>query len=144
MKKIIQKIVLAGIILYKNKILILQRNKNEKIYPNLWELPSGKKEPLENSIQTLKREIKEETNLKIEPIIPISIFDYIIDKEKKIYDTTQINYFVKIKNLNKIKLNKNEHQNYAWIKIQDLNNYKISKEAKQAIIKTFKICKKIK
>ncbi|MBD3360050.1 MAG: NUDIX domain-containing protein [Candidatus Buchananbacteria bacterium] len=144
MKKIIQKIVLAGIILYKNKILILQRNKNEKIYPNLWELPSGKKEPLENSIQTLKREIKEETNLKIEPIIPISIFDYIIDKGKKIYDTTQINYFVKIKNLNKIKLNKNEHQNYAWIKIQDLNNYKISKEAKQAIIKTFKICKKIK
>ena len=44
MKKEIQKIVLAGVVFYNNKVLILQRSKDETIYPNMWELPSGKKE----------------------------------------------------------------------------------------------------
>jgi len=58
-KKIVQKIVVAGVIVNKGgRVLILQRNKNEDIFPNMWELPSGKREFLEDSESCLIREIK--------------------------------------------------------------------------------------
>lgn len=46
-KNIIQKVVVGGVIFNDDKVLIVQRNSNEDIFPDLWELPSGKKEDLE-------------------------------------------------------------------------------------------------
>lgn len=43
-KQIIQKVVAGGIIIQDSKVLIVQRSSNEEAYPNLWEVPSGKKE----------------------------------------------------------------------------------------------------
>ncbi|MEK6818721.1 MAG: NUDIX domain-containing protein, partial [Nanoarchaeota archaeon] len=89
-KTIIQKIVVAAIVLHKNKILLLQRSEKEETFPGLWELPSGKRENLESSMQAIKREVKEETGLRIEVVNPISTFEYIIEKPNFIKDTTQI------------------------------------------------------
>ena len=90
-KKIIQKIVLGGVIVNQdNKILILQRNKSKKKFPNMLELPSGKRELLENSKCRLLRKIKEETDLDIKIIIPFFFFDDQIEKPEEIRDTTQI------------------------------------------------------
>lgn len=133
-KTIIQKIVVAAVVLHKNKILLLQRSVKEEILPGLWELPSGKRENLESSIQAIKREVKEETGLRIEVVNPISTFEYIIEKPNFIKDTTQINYLVKIKGSGKVKISK-EHQNFVWIKKKDLSKYKITKEIKKVILK---------
>jgi 8-oxo-dGTP pyrophosphatase MutT (NUDIX family) len=55
----------------------LQRAKNEKVLPNMWELPSGKKEFSESCKDCLKREIKEETGLrKIKVIMPFSLTEF--------------------------------------------------------------------
>ncbi len=54
-KKIVQKIVLAAVVIKNGKALILQRHKDEDIYPNMWELPSGKREFLDPSEQSLIR-----------------------------------------------------------------------------------------
>jgi 8-oxo-dGTP diphosphatase len=133
-KVIVQKIVVAAVIPYKNKVLLLQRSANEKIFPNLWELPSGKRENFESSIKAIKREVKEETGLNIEIIRPINIFEYKIQKTKIIKDTTQINFLVKIKGKNKVKISK-EHQDFAWVYKKDLFKYKITKETKNTITK---------
>ena len=66
-KSIVQKVVLAAIVFNKEeKVLVLQRNTDEEVFPNMWELPSGKREPLEDSLQSLKREVLEETNIDIQ------------------------------------------------------------------------------
>ncbi len=133
MKKEIQKIVLGGVIFYNNKVLIVQRSKDETIYPNIWELPSGKKEFKESTEQALLREIKEETDLSPKIIIPFHTFDYTIEKEdSKIY-TTQINYLM-ISDDNNVELSF-EHQDYTWVEKKDLDQYDISKEIKEAILK---------
>lgn len=133
-KTIIQKIVVAAVVLHKNKILLLQRSVKEEILPGLWELPSGKRENLESSIQAIKREVKEETGLRIEVVNPISTFEYIIEKPNFIKDTTQINYLVRVKGSGKIKISK-EHQSFVWVKKKDLLRYKITKEIKKVISK---------
>lgn len=58
-------VVVTGIVQYKDKILILKRNENEEVHPRKWSFPGGKVIKGENLTTTLKREIKEETNLDI-------------------------------------------------------------------------------
>ncbi|MBU4347183.1 NUDIX hydrolase [Patescibacteria group bacterium] len=142
-KKIIQKIVLAGVVYKNSRILIVKRHENEKIFPGMWELPSGKKEPLEGWRSGLAREVKEETGLKVKILMPVSVFDYIIKKEE-IRDTTQINFLVKPFPLSqKIKLS-DEHSDYRWLKENEIENYYLSKNTKQVIRDSFKLIKFLK
>ncbi len=141
-KKIIQKIVLGAVVFRKNKILILQRDKSETIFPLLWELPSGKRENLEKSEKALLREIKEETGLKkLKIISPISVFDYAIDKENEVKDSIQINFLVELIKGEDIKLS-TEHQDYAWVDRDEVDKYKISRLTKSTILQAFSIINK--
>lgn len=133
-KNIIQKIVVAAVISRRNKILLLQRSSTEKVLPGLWELPSGRRENFESSIQAMKREVREETGLIIEVLNPINIFEYVMKKNNIIKDTTQINFLVKVKGQCKVKISK-EHQNFAWVGEKDLSRYKISREIKNVLFK---------
>ena len=136
-KKIIQKIILGGVIIKNKKILILQRHKNEDVYPEMWELPSGKREYLEKSEDSLLREIKEETSLDVKIIMLISVFDYQIKKPEEVRDSTQINFLVKPKNT-KVLLS-SEHQNFAWINKKQINKYKLTEATKKVIKEAFKL-----
>ena len=137
-KQVIQKIVLGGAVIKDGKILILQRHENEEIYPGMWELPSGKRELLEPSDASLIREIKEETGIDVEIIMPFSVFDYQIEKEREIRDSTQINFLVKPISGADVKLS-DEHQNYAWISKEETDKYNFTEATKNVIKKTFDI-----
>ncbi len=137
-KQVIQKIVLGGAVIKDGKILILQRHENEEIYPGMWELPSGKRELLESSDASLIREVKEETGIDVEIIMPFSVFDYQIEKEREIRDSTQINFLVKPISGADIKLS-DEHQNYAWISKEETDKYNFTEATKNVIKKTFDI-----
>jgi len=58
--------VAAFIFNKKNELLLVKKSKNEKVDPGLWVVPGGKIEPNEPIITGLKREIKEEVNIKID------------------------------------------------------------------------------
>lgn len=143
-KKVVQKIVLGGVILNNaGKFLILQRHENEDIYPNMWELPSGKKEPLELSKDALLREIKEEAGVKVEVLVPFSVFDYQIEKPEEIRDSTQINYLTKLKENQSVKIS-NEHQKFDWVSADKLENYNLTDATKNVLREAFKISKLLK
>jgi len=142
-KKIVQKIVLGGVIFNEGKILILQRHKDEDIFPNMWELPSGKREPLEDSYNSLLREVKEETGLEVKIIMPCSVFDYQIEKPQEIRDSTQINFLLKPISATKVKLSA-EHQDFAWISYRELKKFALSELTRTAIKKAFKLIQSVK
>jgi 8-oxo-dGTP diphosphatase len=141
-KRVIQRVVVGGVILNKEgKILILQRGKDEDVFPEIWELPSGKREFFEDSQSSLIREIKEETGLsKIEIIMPFYVFEYKVEKPEEIRDTTQINFLVKLLEDEEVKLSK-EHQNFAWISKDEIEKYKLSEETKKSILRAFELLK---
>ena len=56
--------VVAGVITKENLFFIAQRNRNKHL-PLKWEFPGGKVENNETNKDALKREIKEELNIKI-------------------------------------------------------------------------------
>lgn len=136
MKKIIQKIILAGVVINDGKILIIQRSQNDDSYPGLWEIPGGKKEPLESSIIALKREVKEETGLDVQILKPIDVFYFQVEKLDEIRDATQISFLVKPINSTEVELS-SEHQGYVWINQGELENYHISSETKNVLKTAF-------
>lgn len=135
-KKVVQKVVLGGIVLCDNKLLIIQRSSDEEILPNMWELPSGKKEPLESSEASLVREVAEETGLKVEIIAPIDVFDYQIEKPEEIRDSTQINFLVQPVDSSEVKLS-SEHQDFKWIGEKELDSFPVSGKVKISLKKAF-------
>lgn len=137
MKQIIQKIIVAGIVIRNNKVLIIQRSADEESYPNLWELPSGKRDFLELSETAVIREVKEETGLDVKVIMPISVFEFKNEKPNEIRDSTQINFLVKYVS-GEVMLS-SEHQNFSWITKDKLKDYEVSDTVEEAILKAFEV-----
>jgi len=138
--KIVQVIVAGGVIIHQKEILILKRSSREKVLPNYWEIPSGKKLPLENVEVCLAREVREETGLLIEPILPFSVFEYQVASNNEIQECTQINYLSLPKRKSRIALSE-EHEDFDWIRKEDLHHYKMSKEVKKVINRAFELKK---
>lgn len=119
------KIIVHGIIKYKNKYLVTKRSKEETVYKEYWDIPGGLANNGETPKRALIREVKEETNLEV---IPTQIIheDSNLDKEKnKIF--IRLVYICKLKsNIEDIKLDTKEHTKYKLIEnISELNNQKI-------------------
>ena len=127
------QITVGGVLLKQGKVLLVQRAASEKVLPNLWELPSGKKKAEETIWQALVREFKEETGLKVKIVKPISVFDYRLVNAQPIICVTQINFLVKYTGRRlKIKLSP-EHRAYKWAGKHDLKRLRASKEIDQTL-----------
>ena len=130
------QIVVAAVIVKEGRVLLLQRKDDEKVYPGLWELPSGKREFNETSIEALVREVKEETGLSIAVQRPISIFEYTVETPTEVRDTTQINFLVYPTNLQEVvEINKEEHQAARWFAAEELLSLQnISEETRKCAL----------
>jgi len=138
--------VVAGVLIdNENRVLIVKRSKNESSYASMWELPSGKVDHGEDPNEAIIREFKEETNLNVKALFPFKVTHYTIDKPDSKRHTVQIIYFVKKTSENEIKLNDDEHEEFAWITPDDFDKYDIIDDVKTIInnalgfIKTHKI-----
>ena len=96
-----------ALIIRDNKFLVMHNN---GVKADLWELPGGRMEFGETAEETLKREIMEETGLKVNPIKLLDTWN-LIKEERQI---TGIIYLCSIEE-GEVKLS-DEHDAYKWIK----------------------------
>ncbi|KAJ1662429.1 hypothetical protein IW140_005899 [Coemansia sp. RSA 1813] len=122
----------------KPSVLIVQRSAHERSYPNEWEIPGGHVDPGELISKTVVREVLEETSLVVTKIIgAFAGFDYRStkyeedeseDKDDTTYSicTRQLNYCVEVQNTSAVKLNPDEHQNYAWCTVDTIEQFEMT------------------
>jgi len=111
--------VAAGLIMKEDengerKVLLIQRAVEDH-WPLHFEFPRGKcdKGPNEKIIPCLKREVKEETGLDVEPVKFLGRFEYIADRGKR--KSICYNYLCEMKDPDqKVKLS-HEHRTFKWI-----------------------------
>ncbi len=133
LKEGIQGFVVGAVIIKDNKILLLERPKDD-FMPKIFELPSGKVEENESLKEALIREVLEETNLKIKEIKKyIDSFDYLSSSKKK---KRQFNFLVEVESFENIKLT--EHESYKFLTIEELENYNVTESVKNTIKKAMK------
>jgi len=108
---------MKAVILHEDKILILEHDYDGKI---LLDVPGGKIEYGENPIETLRREVKEETTLEIKIIEPLGIWWFFRQK-----DNAQIICFTYLckTDTNKVDISKNPANetinSFKWVSKQE-------------------------
>jgi 8-oxo-dGTP diphosphatase len=135
-RPIVQYVVLAGIVIHDGKVLLLKRSEDEDVLPGAWELPSGKKEPPENWRDGLIREIREESGLETEPVAPVDVYDYQVEKPDENRDMTQINFLMRLTGGPEVTLS-GEHEEYAWVSQAELDGFGTSAKTLNAIKAAF-------
>jgi 8-oxo-dGTP diphosphatase len=105
--KFLQKVVVYDT--KQSKFLVLRRAANDPSRPNCWDLPGGNVLFGENYLDSLIREVAEETSLKIKNVQPIQV---VTNFEKGIYYLF-IGYSC-IADSTKVKISK-EHSEYKWV-----------------------------
>ncbi|KAJ2254965.1 hypothetical protein GGI13_001865 [Coemansia sp. RSA 455] len=141
-------IVTGGAISHVNhsipSVLLVQRAAHERSYPNEWEIPGGHVDPGESILESLSREIYEETNLVVTKVLcEFEGFQYWSTKyeegESDLVDSTlsvctqQLNFCVLVSDTSAIKLDPNEHQQYAWCTSETLEQFKMTPTMRQVV-----------
>jgi len=136
----IQKIVAGGIVLNKQREILVLTRKPDDFLGGIDELPSGHLEDGETLLQGMTREIKEETGMDIAQIeCYLDHFDYLSGSGKK---TRQFNFVIIPKDCRTVTLT--EHDAYQWqTAAQALANPKITPEVKKCI-QLFQLIESIK
>lgn len=127
MKKVY--VATKALIIRDKKILIIKRNLKEDVYANEWDLPGGKMEFGETPIESIKREVFEETGIKIEVIKPLDVWTFF--KNNKKIQVIGITFLARMIS-GKIKIGK-EHTRYAWILPEEIGKYKIHEGVKRLL-----------
>lgn len=103
--------VVCGVVIHKNRILITQRGDGKNY--GKWEFPGGKVNKSEHPFDSIKRELYEELNLKVEPIDEIKRYKYLkfnlIFIECEVYNPEDIQL--------------SEHLEYTWIDKKELSKF---------------------
>jgi mutator protein MutT len=110
-----RKAAKAFIVNSKNELLIIKREPNNVMMPNIWEIPGGRLEEGEEATKGLEREVLEECGIGIRVIKPFSIRHFTRTDGEEIELTI---YYCQPKNeKQEIKLSA-EHTNYEWILLE--------------------------
>ena len=117
-----KKIVIGvfGIVLKRGKFLIMRRRADDTL-PRCWDLPGGKVEIGENYHEALLREVKEESNLKVEVICPVDLYN----AEAVEYPKTRffaVTYVCQFKS-GHVKLSE-DHTEYVWTDLKSFHKYR--------------------
>lgn len=110
--------VINCVVKYKDKILIVERNKNLRLYPGYWNGISGFLDDKKSLREKVWQELREEVGLSSKNILSIK-YGQIFDQEEPRYKKTWIVHPVLVTvNTDKIKLNW-EAQNHQWLSPKD-------------------------
>ena len=108
----------------KNEILIQQRSASRKMFPNMWTNTGGACIAGETSIETVKRELKEELN-----VIPNIDNLELIASYKRKKDYVDVWLLRQNININDLKFNDNEVQAAKWVSIEEWKKLLIEEQA---------------
>lgn len=101
---------------YQNTILYL-RNSPNKTYPGLWGIPGGKSDPHETPLESILREVHEETNLILDPATLQPLIKLYV---KGIYSFHFYLFRTTFDARPEIKLKSNENDEYQWLSLADI------------------------
>lgn len=118
----------------KGELLLLRRSVAERVNPSFWEIPGGKLDEGQDISHAMEREVFEETNLLVTPVLRTGYFESEIISSGP-YKGMLYVVIVGISRVDSgsVKISE-EHDEFAWTKLKDINKYNLRPEIKKAEI----------
>lgn len=130
-------IVAAVCFLHRDgKYLILKRSMKEIQQPGMWTIPGGKVERGDTIMETVIKEIKEETGLETK-----GSFEFLGDDEFTRVDGYHVvaPRFIAEAKEGEVKIDEDDFDDYAWVgSIEDLEKYEIITKIKEKLVELLK------
>ncbi|MEM3622932.1 MAG: NUDIX hydrolase [Candidatus Bathyarchaeia archaeon] len=120
-----QPVVGVGAVIIQNGKILLEKRKNEP-GKGKWSIPGGLVELGESALQTVVREVREETGLEVEKPELIDVVDNIVrDEDGEIkYHFIIIDYFAKLKG-GKLKA-LSDAEELKWVPLDEVEKYDLT------------------
>ena len=112
------RVIVVGIVKYKDRVLLLRRRDDSHFSPGKWEFVSGFMEPNETTEETVVREVKEETSLDC----AIVRHGRIVEVKDEFGRWVIIPYLCEVKN-DKVTIDPKEHEEFVWVYPKNVKEY---------------------
>lgn len=123
-----------GLIEKSGKYLVTKRASTNDYMPNFWDIPGGTIKFGEETFSALKREILEETGLKVKPGKIIFAYGHKSNESRHQFQLVYMcNYL-----FGEVKLNPNEHSDYNWATLDQIKKLKNITFLKELLKDTYK------
>lgn len=100
----------------KDQILVQKISNSRKIFPNCWDLPGGHLEFGDTILETIHKEILEETGLEnIKVVSFIGKVDWILEKDGEKQDKIILQFLVKVENTQSLRLEEGKATEFCWV-----------------------------
>ncbi len=118
----------------KGELLLIKRSMNERVGPGMWEIPGGKLDEGQDISHALEREVFEETNLLVTPLLRTGYFESEIISSGP-YKGMPYIVIVGISKVvaGEVKISE-EHDDFHWVKFKDFNKYELRPEVGKAFV----------
>ncbi|KAJ4987893.1 hypothetical protein SVAN01_06623 [Stagonosporopsis vannaccii] len=117
-------ILCTGAIVFnsRGKMLLVQRAKDEKAYPDAWEIPGGKMDDTDETIlHAAARELNEETGLTATRVVrKVAQFTFPDGRPDKTW--LKLIFQFEVEDSDAVVLDPVEHQNFAWASEDEVLN----------------------
>ncbi|KAH6611933.1 NUDIX hydrolase domain-like protein [Boeremia exigua] len=120
-------VICTGAVVFNNegKLLLVQRAKDEKAYPDAWEIPGGKMDDTDETIlHAAARELKEETGLVATRVVrKVTQFTFADGGKKRAGKTwLKLVFQFEVDNADAVVLDPIEHQRFLWACEEEITN----------------------
>ena len=126
----------GGVVIHRNRVLLIRRGAEP--LKGQWSIPGGLVELGEDLISGVKRELKEETGLSVEPREVVAVFDRIMRRGRRVrYHFVIIDFACRLKG-GRLKP-ASDVVDARWVRREDLPQYGLTEKATSVILESFRL-----
>lgn len=131
----------GGVVIHRSRVLLIRRG-GEPLKGE-WSIPGGLLELGEELAQGVRRELKEETGLDVEPLEILAAFDRIFREGSRVrYHYVIVDYACRLKR-GRLKP-ASDVLDARWVRREDLPEYHLSEKATSVILQGFQFFNRLK
>ena len=129
----------GGVVIHRGRVLLIRRG--HEPLKGEWSIPGGMLELGEELTAGVRRELKEETGLEVEPLDCILVFDRIMRESERVrYHYVIVDYVCRRKG-GRLRPG-SDVTDARWVRPEDLPQYHLTELATKVILKAFEMTKK--
>jgi 8-oxo-dGTP diphosphatase len=131
----------GGVVIDRQRALLILRGREP--LKGRWSIPGGLVELGEELTAAVRRELKEETGLNVEPLATIAAFDRIHRERRRVrYHFVIVDYLCRLKG-GKLKP-ASDVVDARWVRRDDLDRYHLTAKARSVVLDAFRLSARLK